>query len=60
MLLGLWLMLGVCSLSVPILTNGSERMIFIEKERSRIKGVQKDNIKSLLDIRRVDKAQMHG
>ena len=38
-----------------ILTNGSETMIWREKESSRIKAVQMDNLRSLLGIRRMDK-----
>ena len=55
MLLGLWLMLGVCSLSVlgsclvPVLTYGSE-MIWREKESSRIW----DNLRGLPSNRRMD------
>ena len=64
MLLGLWLMLGVCSLSllvlhetllVPVLMYGSETMIWKEEERSRIRAVQMDNLRGLLSIRRTDK-----
>ena len=40
---------------MPILMNGSEKMIWKEKERSRIRAVQMDNLRGLLDIRRVDK-----
>ena len=35
--------------------NGSETMIWIEKERSRIKDVQVDNLRGLLSIRRMDR-----
>ena len=42
-------------LLVPVLTYGSETMIWRERERSRIKVVQMDNLKGLLDIRRMDK-----
>ena len=43
------------SLLVPILTYGSETMIWREKERSRIWDVQMDNLRCLLGIRRMDK-----
>ena len=43
------------SLLVPVLTYGSETMIWKEKERSRIKAVQMENLRSLLGIRRMDK-----
>ena len=43
------------SLLVPVLTYGSERKIWREKERSRIRAVQMDNFKGLLGIRRMDK-----
>ena len=42
------------SLLVPVLTYGSETMIWRE-ERSRIKAVQIDNLRGLLGIRRMDK-----
>ena len=60
-------MLGVCSLQfecgkvmqesllVPVLTYGSEIMIWREKEKSRIRAVQMDNLRGLLGIRRMDK-----
>ena len=35
-------------------------MIWKEKERSTIKGVQMDNLRGLLDIRRMIKSQMYG
>ena len=64
-LVGLWLMLGVCSfecarvlhetLLVPVLMYGSETMIWKEEERSRIRVVQMDKIRSLLGIRRMDR-----
>ena len=40
---------------MPVLTYGSETMIWREKERSRIKAVQMDNLRGLLGIRRMDK-----
>ena len=65
MLVGLWLMLGVCSfecarflhetLLVPVLMYGSETMIWKEEESSSIRAVQMDKIKSLLGIRRMDR-----
>ena len=62
-LIGLWLMLGVCSLSVlgscmrlvPVFMYGSEAMIWKEEERSRIRVVQMDKIRSLLGIGRMDR-----
>ena len=46
-------MLG--SLLLPILTYNSETMIWREKKWSRIRAVQKDNLRSLLGIRRMNK-----
>ena len=43
------------SLLMPLLTYGSETMIWREKERSRIKAVQRDNLRGLLGIRIMDK-----
>ena len=43
------------SLLVPVLTYGSEAMIWREKERSRIRAVQMDNLRGLLGIKRRDK-----
>ena len=43
------------SLLVPVLTYGSETMIWREKERSRIRAVQMNNLRGLLGIRRMDK-----
>ena len=40
---------------MPVLTYGSETMIWREKERSRIKAVQMDNLRGLMGIRRMDK-----
>ena len=40
---------------MPVLLYGSETMIWKEKERSRIRAVEIDNLRSLLDIRRMDK-----
>ena len=59
-LLGLWLMLGVCTLRVlhesllmPVLMYGSKTMIW--KERSRIRTVQMNKLRDLLGIRRMGK-----
>ena len=56
----LWLMLGVCSfecarilhktLLVPVLMYGSETMIWMEEERSRM-----DKLRNVLGIRRMDR-----
>ena len=61
-LLGLWLMLGACSLRVlhesllvSALTYGSETMIWKDKERSSIRAVQMNNLRGLLGIKRMDK-----
>ena len=43
------------SLLVPHLTYGSEKMIWREEERSRIRAVQIYNLRGLLDIRKMDK-----
>ena len=43
------------SLIVPVLTYGSETMIWREKERSRVRTIQMDNLIGLLGIRRLDK-----
>ena len=40
---------------VPVLTYGSKEVIWREKDRSRIRAVQIDNLRGLLGIRRVDK-----
>ena len=40
---------------VPFLMYGSDTMIWKEKERFRIRVVQIDNLRFLLDIRRMDK-----
>ena len=64
MLLDLWLMLGVCSLSVlgSCMSHCSflflfmvVRVILKKEERSRIRAVQMDNLKGVLSIRRMDK-----
>ena len=43
------------TLLVPALMYDSETMLGKEKERSRIGTVQRDNLKGLLGIRRVDR-----
>ena len=43
------------SLLVPVFTYGSETMIWREKERSRIRAVQMDNLRGQLAINRRDK-----
>ena len=50
------------SLLVPVLVYGSETMIWRgrEKERSRIRVVQMENLRGLLGIKRMDKVRMHG
>ena len=48
------------SLLMPVLTNGSEIMIWREKERFRIKTVQMDNLRGLLGIRGMDKVPNAG
>ena len=57
-------MLEICRLNVlvlhemllvPILMYGSETMLWKEKERSRIRGVQMDNLIGLIGIRRMDR-----
>ena len=45
------------SLMVPVLTYGSETMIWRENEGSRIRAVHMDNLRDLLGIRRMDKIQ---
>ena len=63
---GLYLMLGICSLSVqllhetlliPILMYGSETILWNEKESSRIIAVQRNNLRGLLGIRRMGRVQ---
>ena len=55
-------MLGICSSSVAgsyishcSCFYGSETMIWREKDRSKIRAVQMDNLRGLLGIRRTDK-----
>ena len=43
------------TLLVPVLTYGSETMLWEEKERFRIRAVQMDNLRGLLDIRGMDR-----
>ena len=43
------------SLLVPVLSFGSETMIWREKEKSRIRGLQIYNLRGLLDIRKMDR-----
>ena len=43
------------TLLVPVLAYGSETMLWKEKERSRIRAVQMDNLRGLLGIRRMDR-----
>ena len=40
---------------VPLVTYGSETMIWKKKESSRIRAVQMDNLRGLLGIRRMNK-----
>ena len=42
------------TLLVPVLMYGSEKMIWKEKERSRIRAVQMNNLRGFLGIRRTD------
>ena len=42
------------TLLVPVLTYGSETMLWKEKERSRIRVVQRDNLRGLLGIWMID------
>ena len=42
-------------LFIPVLMYSSETMIWKEKERSRIRAVQVDNLRGLLVIRSMDK-----
>ena len=45
------------TLLVPVLMYGSETMVWNNKERSRNKAVQMDNLRGLLIIRRMDRVQ---
>ena len=40
---------------MPVLMYSSETMLWMEKERSRMRGVQMDNLRRLLDIRRMSR-----
>ena len=42
------------TLHMPVLTYGSETMLLKEKETSRIRAVQMDNLRGLFGIRRMD------
>ena len=42
-------------LPVPVLLYGSETMIWRENERSVIRTVQRDNLRGLLGVRRMDR-----
>ena len=48
------------TLLVPILVYGRETMLWKEKERSRIRVVQMDNLRGLLGIRRMDRVPNAG
>ena len=48
------------TLLVPVLMYGSDSMIWREKERSRAKAVQMDNLRGLLGIRRMDRVPKAG
>ena len=53
-------MLGICSLTVlvlllPAVMYGSETMLWKEKENSGIRGIQMDNLRGLLGIRKMNK-----
>ena len=43
------------TLLVPVLMYGSEKMLWKEKERPRIRALQMDNLRGLLGIRRIDR-----
>ena len=43
------------TLFVPVLTNDSKTILWKEKERSRIRAVQIDNLRGLLGIKRMDR-----
>ena len=44
-------------LLMPVLMYGSETMIWKEEDRSRLRAVQMDKIRSLLGIRKMDRIQ---
>ena len=43
------------TLLVPVLIYSSKTMLWKEKERSRVRAIQMDNLRGLLGIRRVDR-----
>ena len=43
------------TLIVPVLMYGTEKMLWQEKERSRVRAVQMDSLRRLLGIRRMDR-----
>ena len=47
-------------LLMPVLLYECETMIWTEKDRSRIRDVQMDNLRGLLGIRRKDRVKMGG
>ena len=53
--LGFWLVLGVYSLLVPVLMDGSQTVIWREQERCRIRGIHIDNLRCLLGMRKMGK-----
>ena len=56
MILGPWLMLGVYTLSVPLLIYDSDTMIW-KKESSRIRALHMDSLRGFLGIMRMDNVQ---
>ena len=40
---------------MPVMLHGSKRVIWREKERPRIRAVQMENFRGVLDIRRMDR-----
>ena len=40
---------------VPVLMYGSDTILWREKERSRIRNIQMDNLRGMLGIRRIDR-----
>ena len=45
---------------LPLLMYGSETKLWKEKERSRVRAVQMDNLRGLLGIRRMDRVPNAG
>ena len=43
------------TLLVPVLTYSSEKMLWKEKEKSRVRPLQMDNLRALLGIMRMDR-----